>query len=259
MRIDERTFPALFHRGVFIPNNLTPDRREMYEMIVHSGQQYLSYLTKTIVSAAYENFEKLMPLRRNLTEIVRGVLMQHESGPVSVFYSISHIEGWLVVNTQMHGLETSTGLARGCLIGGRFPIADSGDTIKFYPADWCPTDDRAAAEVAKFAVCAELFLQFAEIETKVVKPADKIWDGPVCAYNNKSKVPVTIVDSSWYTNLVVSGAFKVSGHWRLQPVGPNRSARRLTWISEFQKEGYTRKAKKENRENGEFSRENTGQ
>jgi hypothetical protein len=100
--------------------------------------------------------------------------------------------------------------------------------------------------MARAVIVTELFLNFAEIENKVVPASDKIWNGPVCAYNNKTKHPITIVDSSWYTNLVVSGAFGVKGHFRLQPYGHEMKQRRLQWIHDFQKTGYHRKAKKSN-------------
>ena len=49
-----------------------------------------------------------------------------------------------------------------------------------------------------------------------------------------------IFDSKWYTEICNDEAFKVSGHFRLQPYGDG--TRRLIWINEFTKNGYHRKA-----------------
>jgi hypothetical protein len=53
------------------------------------------------------------------------------------------------------------------------------------------------------------------------------------------------MDSTWFTQLVISNAFNVRGHFRLQPCGPELKERKLIWIQDFQKSGYTRKAKVE--------------
>lgn len=89
-----------------------------------------------------------------------------------------------------------------------------------------------------------LFIEFAELETvtfnsrnnhKVKLNNDKYW----------TDVPydIEIIDSNWFRTLIRTGAFSVSGHFRLQPYGKQRLQRRLQWISEFQKHGYIRKAK----------------
>jgi hypothetical protein len=49
---------------------------------------------------------------------------------------------------------------------------------------------------------------------------------------------------TWYTTLVKSDSFKVRGHFRLQPFGSTKAQRKLIWINEFMKNGYTREAKK---------------
>jgi hypothetical protein len=51
------------------------------------------------------------------------------------------------------------------------------------------------------------------------------------------------LDSTWFTTIVRSEGFKVGGHFRMQPFGKNLSDRKLIWISPFDKNGYTRKAK----------------
>lgn len=93
---------------------------------------------------------------------------------------------------------------------------------------------------AHWSLFEELFLQFAHLETKILPPSRQIWDGPICKYNNKTKSDITIVDSTWFTTLIKSDGFKVRGHFRLQPY--KGGDKKLIWIQDFEKHGYTRKA-----------------
>lgn len=107
-------------------------------------------------------------------------------------------------------------------------------------------DDDISKDLLSFAhwtVWEELFLQFAHIETILLKPNRGAYEGPVCVYNNKTKSDIEIIDSTWFTNLVKSDAFKVRGHFRIQPFGHGLKNRKLIWISDFTKHGYTREAK----------------
>ena len=58
-------------------------------------------------------------------------------------------------------------------------------------------------------------------------------------YESQSRVPVQIIDSRWFTEVTGDG-FKVSGHWRKQPY--KSGEKKLIWIKDYEKQGYTRKA-----------------
>lgn len=88
-----------------------------------------------------------------------------------------------------------------------------------------------------------LFIKYCDIETKVTSPQNRRTNVAGQKYLNETDKRISILDSTWFTNLVVSGAFNVSGHLRWQHYGPGNSLKKLIWIDEFQKEGYTRKAK----------------
>jgi hypothetical protein len=91
-------------------------------------------------------------------------------------------------------------------------------------------------------VLINLFIKYAEVDTKFL-PANKKVEDITCKYVNETALPVTILNSTWFTNLVKSDAFKVRGHFRLQPKKKNGDwTKELIWINEFQKDGYTRKA-----------------
>lgn len=94
-----------------------------------------------------------------------------------------------------------------------------------------------------FLVGFTLFTKYVEIETKIIAPNKKEKHIGI-KYLNETKNSIEILDSTWFTTLVVSGAFDVSAHLRWQVCGPNLSERKLKWINGFQKEGYTRKARK---------------
>lgn len=87
-----------------------------------------------------------------------------------------------------------------------------------------------------------LFKQYADVETKILLPNTKLKTINT-KYVNDTKLQLTYLDSKWFTTLVKSDAFKVSGHFRLQPY---KDTKKLIWISDFEKTGYTAPAKKLN-------------
>jgi hypothetical protein len=87
------------------------------------------------------------------------------------------------------------------------------------------------------------FIKYAKIETKILTKGRVLKDIN-CKYTNMSNRSINILDSKWFTNLVKSDAFNVRGHFRLQPCGHALSDKKLIWINEFQKTGYTAPARK---------------
>ena len=89
------------------------------------------------------------------------------------------------------------------------------------------------------------FYHFAEIEVKIISastPQRKVFINSE-KYVNETKAKIEIVDSSWFTKIIHIEGFSVSGHFRLQPYGQNLSKRKLIWISEYEKKGFTRESK----------------
>jgi hypothetical protein len=86
------------------------------------------------------------------------------------------------------------------------------------------------------------FLKYADVQDKEVKANSKT-KGIDCKYINETNLDIHYITSNYITNIYVQGAFKVSGHWRLQPKRKEgKWTKELIWINEFEKEGYTRKA-----------------
>jgi len=87
-----------------------------------------------------------------------------------------------------------------------------------------------------------LFLKYCELETKLVKAGKKENQIGV-KYVNDTTHNIEILDSTWFTTIVKGDGFNVRGHFRFQPYGPGNTLRKLIWIADFEKEGYTRTAK----------------
>ena len=110
------------------------------------------------------------------------------------------------------------------------------------------TKHEVLGEQVHNAIDFYLFTKYAEIETKTLPPHKVIKDVE-CKYVNDTKLKVNILDSKWFTTLVKSDGFNVRGHFRFQPYGEGMIKRKLIWINEFEKSGYTAPARKLTTEN----------
>ena len=89
----------------------------------------------------------------------------------------------------------------------------------------------------------EIFKKFADVETVFIKGNSRgVFDAEKVL--NETGVPVLILDSKWFRNIVRSEGFAVRGHFRLQPKKINGEwTKELIWINDFEKHGYTSKAR----------------
>lgn len=95
------------------------------------------------------------------------------------------------------------------------------------------------------------FKQFAEIEVTEIggKEYPKKTKVGKEKYLNESDYQVNVLDSRWFTETIRTDGFAVRGHFRLQPCGVGLKDRKLIYIDDFLKNGYTRKARIEMSEN----------
>lgn len=86
---------------------------------------------------------------------------------------------------------------------------------------------------------------FAEIEDKYVQHG-KVPRALVAGekFVNETTVPIQVIGCNWFTNIIRTAGFGVKGHFRNQACGIGLSERKLIWVSDFQKKGYTRVAQK---------------
>lgn len=64
--------------------------------------------------------------------------------------------------------------------------------------------------------------------------------------SNDFQFPIKMVTSKWNITTIRTDSFGVSGHFRLQPCGPGRSEIEVIFIDPFIKNGYKRRASKNN-------------
>lgn len=106
-----------------------------------------------------------------------------------------------------------------------------------------PKDLSFLRYMASRLILLDMFRTYAEVETVFVGPGKK---ADVCGQKhlNELEYPITFLDSRWFRNIVRSEGFAVRGHFRLQPKKANGEwTRELIWINDFEKHGYTSKAR----------------
>lgn len=98
------------------------------------------------------------------------------------------------------------------------------------------------AEIMADVSVIHLFKSYAQVETKFVAAKSKIKSG-LERHLNDTKLDITYLTSKWFTNIVRSEGFSVSGHFRLQPKKVNGEwTKELIWINPFKKHGYHSRA-----------------
>jgi hypothetical protein len=245
MKIDQEKFPALFTD--YIPEKYDQTVHSAYGEILKTAKANLFYVASTVIDNISKSFEKLKPLKNEIQPVIRGTLMKINDTYNSFLYSIDSSEDKITILGQLsYSVNRNNRQIQYTRIFGGFFLKEHEDLL-FHSYNYLNTekgtehDDYTVREGVKIIVATELFLHFAEIETKELPPSRQIYDGPVCLYNNKTKLKMNVVDCTWFTNLIKSGEFNVRGHFRLQPYADG--SRRLIWINDFKKHGYTRKAR----------------
>lgn len=117
--------------------------------------------------------------------------------------------------------------------------------------DWeMPEKDLYSAEYLSTVIYFVIFKKFSPIETKNIFTNRKNIKKHLI--NGESNLlGFTYITSQWFTNLERSGAFGVKGHWRLQACGEGMKDRKLIWVKDFVKEGYSRRAQRIIQEDGD--------
>lgn len=113
---------------------------------------------------------------------------------------------------------------------------------KTYLSETAANNGMDAMQIISDIFSLVLFLKYCDIETKII-PANKKENHIGIKYVNETKSNIEILDSTWFTTIVKSDGFHVRGHFRFQPCGQGMKDRKLIWISDYDKDGYTRTAK----------------
>ncbi|MCB9233223.1 MAG: hypothetical protein H6581_16320 [Bacteroidia bacterium] len=211
------------------------------------------YLSKKIFELLTEDIEvqnKLQPLLHEL-EPAQGIMLLPIGSSLSPLNAISYAIGRepeypneLLFSIGFHSQVGMEFYSTGGFQGTKFRAANfSSDDLDF------GIDQSIVIEnYINFMMNLLLFMQFAEIETVISHAKDAPGRSIVKInknkYENDSKITIEVIDSNWFRRLIRKGAFKVRGHFRLQPYGPNYSLRKLIWIEDFEKSSYTVNPKK---------------
>jgi hypothetical protein len=162
----------------------------------------------------------------------------------TIFYAIKHHKAEDNGSLRFIYMEFSKSRDTGLLILEAGALQNDAG-MSFYLSDtYIRNSVDSFMIVAEFILMC-LFIKYCEVETKVLKPNEKYRDKKKTKYFNETKSSIEILDSTWFTNLVVEGTFPVTGHWKLQPYGPALSQRKLIFIDPYERHGYTRRARKE--------------
>jgi hypothetical protein len=94
-----------------------------------------------------------------------------------------------------------------------------------------------------------IFYNFTETENKTIFSTESGKQRRIKIDNekflNESNNDIEIIDTNYFTRIIRTGEFGVSGHFRLQKHGPKNSLTKLIYIEKYKKSGYTKEAKQE--------------
>lgn len=121
-------------------------------------------------------------------------------------------------------------------------ITHDGDNHKVFLWDEWGKDDQFETRMIADLLKILTFLKYCPLETRLVKAGRKDGKGANKVLN-ETGADIEYIDSNWFTTIIRSEGFGVTGHFRLQPCGPNLADRKLIYIAPYEKQGYTRKAR----------------
>lgn len=229
--------------------NLIKDTYSKYWfMNVNKFQKEINIISRPFADASLKARERLMDLYKDITINDASDLEINGCYILGDFvYMICHeLKKGVQDNELFFYMFTKKGI----------PLAIYIDSNKYkmYQYTWVSKSwnfANSAKDITNFIniklsdiIIFNLFKLYAQVETKILKPNTKLKEID-CKYVNDTKFKLTYLDSKWFTNLVKSDGFNVRGHFRLQPKKNDGAwTKELIWISEFQKSGYTSKARK---------------
>lgn len=236
MKISYRTHPILEK----ITNDSIINEIEDYEIKALYNKSRNAFIEQvTFVSDAFfdamlKSIEKLKPV---FTEV----------------WDIGNLSGMMIIKGSAYMMNVKIDEVNGSSLVF-FKFSYTGDLISYQYKDYannnhvdnwwnCDNDKKATDIAAVTYLFCMLFKKYAPVETKFIPAHKKVKDFN-CKYVNDTNFDISYMDSTWFTNLVKSDAFKVRGHFRLQPCGQGFKDKKLIWINDFEKQGYTRQAGK---------------
>lgn len=263
MKITRKNQPALnmlYDKSLLKMKMFHKDAEMLYQMFDkfnYHWKQYADNFSKDIfiVSSAFANAadksrNKLIHLYKDIVQnnkedvIIEGTIV-FKHGVYMLYMDIKKDSDYVNVIFYMFSKE-------GALLGIKF-IETFEDADKCVALTWLSylygiTDKKKAQEYVDniYLDCISIFAfkKYADVEIKIIPSKSKTKHGEH-KYINETDLKITYLDSKWFTTIVKSDGFAVSGHFRLQPCKELGCwTKKLIYINEFQKSGYTAPARK---------------
>jgi hypothetical protein len=227
------------------------DWQFLYSVWQTNAKHFLSdinFICVPFMDASEKAYPKLIELYYNIAaqkEVdlnIKGVFI--ESGGFTYLYKHEILKSTKTKYTSLYWFDKNTLL--GCfyediITPSQMWICDNYKR-SFNLDTWEKEQKEIEAILGRLTIFY-LFKTYAEVETINLPPNSKK-EEVNCKYINDTRLPVTFLDSKWFTNLVKSDAFSVRGHFRLQACGHDLKDHKLIWVSEYTKTGYTSPARK---------------
>ncbi len=232
--------------GVRKDHNIIPVIKQEFLEMRPLFRKKIQYVCDSFMQACFKSASKLANVIKEESVTLSGTLLFSVPtlGNITVFYHIDS-KGWdnSISNCKINGRVFTFATRRD------FPIPFLASYHRIEDgcsADYFGLEDTSAYIQFLFIFGLLLFSNFCEVETKIVEAGKKSLHKNE-KYVNETKMPIEILDSTWFTTLIRSEAFTVGaesgGFFRWQRYGQNLSQRKIIWVAPFEKHGYTRKAK----------------
>lgn len=259
MRINPNTYPAyyniqsdesIYHLEIDMGiTQMFKDQEQAIDMLkgirsVYKQGKHKYYVTQPFLDALYKASPKIMKEMKH---------WQYDKPDAGVFFLDSGFTLYLLNPPDRLTKAILYGFSKGVLTSFAFVMMDGtivGRWIRKGENGETVNDRPMLEQWVNGIMCLFFFINEVDTDEYIVPAGQKSKtkkNDPTHIYN-ETKHPITVLDCRWFTDIIRDDPFWVSGHWRWQPVGPGRSKRRMQWIRDFQKEGYTRKATKDNLE-----------
>ncbi|MGN6436855.1 MAG: hypothetical protein ACTHMM_09995 [Agriterribacter sp.] len=241
MKISYRTHPAIEYLDLGYIDKLTIDKSDYIDcdedVVKTFKEKVQQFRDVKVLSKSFGEACSLAATKMFENGLLDSVLEEGGSGTIvagklTVFYFITVNETCLITFDKegfllgfLNATQGSTTNWSSGTVGEQFGVSFNGSVL--------------TQTIQLLA-----FIKYASIEVKNLAPGQK--DKSIsCRYKNDTKLNVKYMDSTWFTTLVKSDAFKVRGHFRLQPKKKDGQwTKELIWINDFMKEGYTAPARK---------------
>ena len=208
---------------------------------------------KKITYVSNEYYEASLKVREKLASLMKDIVLNgiddiHINGTFMVGDKVCFIKQNLLKDSENHHMVFF------CFNKLGMPLAyyETGNPEQEGTTTWVSNVWDTGRDAQKIqAIIGEmmgmvgvihLFQSYAQVETKFVAAKSKITSG-LTRHQNDTGLNITYLTSKWFTNIVRTEGFSVSGHFRLQPKKENGEwTKELIWINPFKKHGYHSRA-----------------